>query len=107
MSAGNDPYTLIKDKVKEAEKLLSGVKGIKVFQFKGDDYEPFYVMINNGSLTINKGTYSNPTLVIQVSGNILVKLLNGQMDPVQAYLSGLIKLSGDLMEAMNLVSLIT
>ncbi|WP_291764740.1 SCP2 sterol-binding domain-containing protein [Caldivirga sp. UBA161] len=107
MSTSNDPYALIEAKVKEAEGLLSNVKGVKVFQFKGNDYEPFYVMINNGSLIINKGTYSNPTLTIQVSGDILVKLLNGQIDPVQAYLSGLIKLSGDLMEAMALVSLIT
>ncbi|WP_156769890.1 SCP2 sterol-binding domain-containing protein [Caldivirga maquilingensis] len=107
MSTSNDPYALIEAKVKEAEKLLSNVKGVKVFQFKGNDYEPFYVMVNNGSLTINKGIHSNPTLTIQVSGDVLAKLLNGQMDPVQAYLSGLIRLSGDLMEAMTLVSLIT
>ena len=107
MSTGNDPYALIEAKAKEAEGLLSNVKGVKVFQFKGNDYEPFYVMINNGALSINKGTYSNPTLTIQVPGEILVKLLNGQIDPVQAYLSGLIKLSGDLMEAMTLISLVT
>lgn len=102
-----DPYDLITSKVKEFQGALSGVRGVKVIQFRGDDYEPFYVTISNGEVSVNKGIHSNPTLTVQVSRSVLIGLLNRQMDPVQAFIGGLIRVYGDLTEASSLISLIS
>lgn len=103
-----DPFELLKSMTDKAlPKLTSKISGpVKVFQFTGEGYEPFYVEVGGGAIKFNKGTHRSPTATIQVNKENLLKLIKGQLDAMQAYFSGIIKVSGNIMDAASLVDLI-
>ncbi|MCG2863288.1 MAG: SCP2 sterol-binding domain-containing protein [Vulcanisaeta sp.] len=102
-----DPYELLKSMTEKAmPKLASKVGGpVKVFQFTGEGYEPFYIEVGGGSIKLNKGTHRSPTATIQVNRENLLKLIKGQLDAMQAYFSGIIKVTGNIMDAATLIDI--
>ncbi|WP_054842983.1 SCP2 sterol-binding domain-containing protein [Vulcanisaeta distributa] len=103
-----DPFELLKSMTEKAlPKLTSKVSGpVKVFQFTGGEgYEPFYVEVGGGTVKLNKGTHRSPTATIQVNKDNLLKLIKGQLDAMQAYFSGIIKVTGNIMDAATLIDI--
>lgn len=64
--------------------------------------EPMYTVIKNGELTVHEGVVENPSLDITMSDENLVKLFNKQLNPMTAFMTGKIKVKGDLMLAQKL-----
>ena len=102
-----DPFELLKSMTEKAlPKLASKVSGpVKVFQFTGEGYEPFYVEVGGGTVKLNKGTHKSPTATIQVNKDNLLKLIKGQLDAMQAYFSGTIKVTGNILDAASLIDI--
>ncbi len=103
-----DPFELLKSMAEKAlPKIASKVSGpVKVFQFTGEGYEPFYVEVGGGTVKFNKGTHASPTATIQVNRDNLLKMIKGQLDAMQAYFSGIIKVTGNILDAASLVDII-
>jgi putative sterol carrier protein len=78
----------------------------KVFQFRPTDAEPFYVSIRSGEVRVDKGSSSNATATIIMSSGDMVQLFRGQIDPIQAFFSGKLKVEGNVFEAQSLQSLL-
>lgn len=103
-----DPFELLNSMTQQAlPKIASKVTGpVKVFQFTGGEgYEPFYVEVGGGTVKLNKGTHRSPTATIQVNKDNLLKLIKGQLDALQAYFSGIIKVTGNIMDAATLIDI--
>ncbi|ADN49668.1 SCP2 sterol-binding domain-containing protein [Vulcanisaeta distributa] len=103
-----DPFELLNSMTQQAlPKIASKVTGpVKVFQFTGEGYEPFYVEIGGGTVKLTKGTHRSPTATIQVNKDNLLKMIKGQLDAMQAYFSGAIKVMGNIMDAASLIDII-
>ncbi|GAB6945575.1 SCP2 sterol-binding domain-containing protein [Vulcanisaeta sp. JCM 14467] len=103
-----DPFELLKSMTEQAlPKITSKLSGpVKVFQFTGEGYEPFYVEVGGGTVKFNKGTHRSPTATIQVNKDNLLKMIKGQLDAMQAYFSGALKVVGNILDAATLVDLI-
>lgn len=78
----------------------------KAFQFKLSDSEPFYVKIEGGKATINAGEDSGATATISGTDAVLTDLFSGKLDPIKAFMSGQIKVSGDVFSVQKLTSFI-
>lgn len=102
-----DPSELLKSMIDSALPKITGKLGgpVKAFQFTGEGYEPFYVEIGGGSIRINKGSHASPTATIQVNKDNLLKLIKGQLDAMQAYFSGIIKVAGNVMDTVTLIDI--
>ena len=71
-----------------------------------DISEPMYQVVENGEMTIHEGTTDDATLVITMADDDLVSLFKGELNPMMAFMSGKIKLKGDMMLAQKLVSFV-
>ncbi|PSN96238.1 hypothetical protein B9Q04_03870 [Candidatus Marsarchaeota G2 archaeon BE_D] len=78
----------------------------KVFQFRPTDSDPFYLIIKGGEVKLEKGSAPNAVATIVMSAGDMVQLFRGQLDAVQAFFSGKLRVEGNMFEAQSLQSLI-
>lgn len=74
----------------------------KIFQFEIFDGDPFYIEFSKGSLKIEKGIHQSPIATLSMSKDILMKILNKELDPITAFIRGMIKISGNILEVANI-----
>ncbi|MCL4329428.1 MAG: SCP2 sterol-binding domain-containing protein [Candidatus Thermoplasmatota archaeon] len=85
---------------------MSELKGMeKTFQFKTSEGENFYVKIAGGNVEVQNGLAEKATTTISGSDQTLSDLLTGKLDPVKAFMSGQIKVSGDVFAAQKITSI--
>lgn len=77
-----------------------------VYQFNitGDDGGEWNLDLKKGKTSgfVNKGTHDSPGATITVSAEDWLSMLNGSLNPMQAFMSGKIKIDGDMTLAMSL-----
>lgn len=67
--------------------------------------ENFYVKIAGGNVEVQNGLAEKATTTISGSDQTLSDLLTGKLDPVKAFMSGQIKVSGDVFAAQKITSI--
>jgi putative sterol carrier protein len=65
----------------------------------------WYFLIKENQCTVNTGTTAAPKLTVTADGGDLIKIFTGQMDGMQAFMQGKLKLAGDMNLAMKLLTL--
>ena len=77
-----------------------------VYQFKitGDGGGDYYLDLKKGKSSdfVGKGTHDGPGATITVSDEDWLGMINGTLNPMQAFMSGKIKIDGDMTLAMSL-----
>jgi|SRR5690606_23081298 len=68
--------------------------------------EPIYQVLANGELTVHEGRAEKADLTIRMSDQDLVQLFRGELNPMMAFMTGRIKVSGDLQLAQRLVGFV-
>jgi putative sterol carrier protein len=67
---------------------------------------PMYHVIQDGEMAAHEGRAEHPNVTLHISDDDLVGLMKGDLDPMSAFMSGRLKLEGDMMLAQKLVGLI-
>ncbi len=77
------------------------------FQFNvdGDDSKNHFVKIVGGKGEVGAGTVDNPTIVMTATEADWLALVNGDLNGQTAFLTGKLKIQGDVTLAMKLESL--
>jgi putative sterol carrier protein len=65
---------------------------------------PVHHVLRGGSLETREGAAEAPDVTILISDDNLVKLMRGELNPMSAFMTGKLKVKGDLMLAQRLVS---
>ncbi|MEM1657975.1 MAG: SCP2 sterol-binding domain-containing protein [Candidatus Jordarchaeales archaeon] len=73
----------------------------RILQFNIEGAQPFYVQTKNGKLTIHQGTHQNPDLTFEASKETILAILKGELDATSAYMSGDLKITGPLPDAVK------
>lgn len=84
---------------------LKSIAG-KIFLFKPSDSKEFHVEVTEGGLNLKEGEAPSANVTISGTDIILSEILSGKQDAVSAFLGGKIKVSGDVMLAQKIVSLL-
>lgn len=71
-----------------------------------DISEPTYQVLREGELTVHDGRAENPDLTVAISDENLVSLFRGELNPMTAFMSGKLKVKGDMGLAQRLVGLV-
>ncbi len=77
-----------------------------VFQFIPTDQGEYYISIASGKINLLDGKDEKPTATITAKDEVLADLFAGKIDPVMSYMTGKIKISGDLMSATKITGLV-
>lgn len=79
----------------------------KAYQFKVEDSnEEFYIEIKNGELKVSEGSHPSPIATISAPKEVLDQVLKGELDAMKAFMMRKIKITGNVLDTMNLKKLI-
>ncbi|HHX50918.1 MAG TPA: SCP2 sterol-binding domain-containing protein [Clostridia bacterium] len=97
--------------IKELEKKLdpqktSGINGIYQFDLTGDKGIQFFISFANGKGTFGEGINEGANITLTVSDENFAKILEGKLNPNLAFMTGKLKIKGDMQLALKLQAIL-
>jgi putative sterol carrier protein len=81
-----------------------GVNANILFRLTGDQGGEWTVTIEDKQCKVSKGVVANPRLEFIADAQVCLDILTDKLDGMKAYLTGKIKLKGDIKLAMKITS---
>jgi putative sterol carrier protein len=75
------------------------------FEFTGAEAGEWFAVIKDGKVDVSRGTHPSPKMTLTADSGDYVKIFTGELDGMQAFMQGKIKLAGDLNLAMKLTQM--
>ena len=82
-----------------------GVDAVVQFKFTGDEAGEWNATIKDGKVDVARGEHPSPRMTLTAESSDYVKIFTGELDGMQAFMQGKIKLAGDLNLAMKLMQM--
>jgi putative sterol carrier protein len=82
-----------------------GLDAVFQFHIKGEDGGAWNVSVKDGVCSVEGGTHETPNVTISMSSKDWIALVNRRLNAVQAFMTGKLKVKGDLMLAQRIYDL--
>jgi putative sterol carrier protein len=82
-----------------------GLDAVIQFKFSGPEAGDWFATIKDGKCTTAQGTFPTPKMTLSADSADYVKIFTGELDGMQAFMAGKLKLAGDLNLAMKLMTM--
>jgi putative sterol carrier protein len=82
------------------------MNAIYAFDLNGESPGQYHISIKDGSADVGEGAPANPNITITMKSEDFVDLATGKLDGTMAFMSGKIKIKGDMGLAMKLQSVL-
>jgi putative sterol carrier protein len=82
-----------------------GLKAVYQFNLTGDNGGKYTVAIDDGQLTVDDGAHVSPNITITIAASDYLDMMSGKLNPQMAFMSGKLKIAGDMGLAMKMQSL--
>jgi putative sterol carrier protein len=82
----------------QADK-AAGVDVVFQYDISGPEGGSWYVTVKDGKCEVAEGTHSSPTTTIKMADDDFVKMISGELNAMNAYTTGKLKIEGDLMKS--------
>ena len=79
-----------------------GMNAIYQFVITGDDSGEWWVKLADGNVESAQGQAENPSITLTMAAEDFAALVNGDLNGQQAFLTGKLKIQGDMTLAMKL-----
>lgn len=102
-----DLFNEIKEKFKDAD--VSEIQEHLAYQFNIEDKDAggaFYVEVKDGKLYVEPYEYYDRDAIFTCAPEVLIKIADGEMDPVAAYLEQKLRVEGNIEKALRLKDII-
>lgn len=104
------PLTIAQIMEKLPEALIpekaAGVDAVIHFKFTGAEPGEWNAAIKDGKAEVARGIpHFKPTMTLTADSTDFIDILTGQMDGMQAFMEGKVKLAGDLNLAMKMMQM--
>ena len=82
-----------------------GMDAVFQFEITGEGGGNWNVIVKDGVCQIQEGTHDSPTVTLTMSGETWLGMVNKEVNGMQAFMSGQLKASGDIMLAQRIEQL--
>jgi putative sterol carrier protein len=82
-----------------------GTSAVIQYEISGDGGGTWHAVIRDGACTVAEGPGTNPNLTLQISGTDWLDMLSGKQSGQMLFMSGKLKVKGDMGLAMRLGSM--
>lgn len=79
-----------------------GVNATIQFDLGGDSGGQYWIKIADGKAQSGTGLADSPTMTLRAAADDWAAVVNGQLNPMQAFMSGKLKIQGDMGLALKL-----
>ena len=83
-----------------------GLNGWVQFSLTGVGGGDWGVILEDGKVNVSEGPMMQPQLTVKISTENAEKLMSGSLDPMMAFMTGKIKIAGDMFLGMKLIGLL-
>ncbi|MBX7257694.1 MAG: SCP2 sterol-binding domain-containing protein [Candidatus Hydrogenedentes bacterium] len=83
---------------------IGGMNATYQFDIQGEGGGQWYVKIAEGKAEVNQGVSESPSITLTASDENWLKIVTGQLSGQTAFLTGKLKIKGDMSLAMKLQS---
>ncbi len=83
----------------------AGMNAVYQYDVTGDGGGKWYTAIADGELTVGEGEHENPNITITVADSDYIDMVSGKLNGQTAFLTGKLKIKGDMSLAMKLGTL--
>ena len=81
-----------------------GVEAVVQYHLTGEEEGDWIVTIDDGTCEVERGVAEDPTLTLRADSEDYLKVLTGELNAMNAFAAGKLKLKGDLSLAMKLMN---
>ncbi len=82
-----------------------GMSSVIQFNLTGDGGGNYNVSIKDGACTVSEGTHASPNMTMTMAAQDYVDMITGKLNGQMAFMSGKLKIAGDMGLAMKMQSL--
>jgi putative sterol carrier protein len=83
----------------------AGMQATFQFDLSGEGGGQWRADIANGKLEVSPGTAENPNVTLSMAANDFLSMVNGELNAMQAFMQGKIKVRGDMALVMRMQKL--
>lgn len=83
----------------------AGTNAVVQYDISGEGGGTWHAIIKDGTCTVQPGAGTNPSLTLQVGAQDWIDMTTGKQNPQMLFMSGKLKLKGDMGLAMKLGSM--
>lgn len=82
-----------------------GMNATIQFNLSGDNGGQWYVSVKDGAATVTEGAAASPNMTMSMAAQDYVDMISGKLNGQMAFMSGKLKISGDMGLAMKMQTL--
>ena len=82
-----------------------GMDSVIQFNLSGDGGGNYHVIIKDGACTVAEGSHASPKMTMTMAAQDYVDMILGKLNGQMAFMSGKLKIAGDMGLAMKMQSL--
>ena len=82
-----------------------GMNAVIQFNLSGDDGGNYHTIIKDGTCEVQEGTHASPSMTMTMAAQDYVDMTTGKLNGQMAFMSGKLKIAGDMGLAMKLQNL--
>ena len=94
------------EKVKNDPSVVEGFDGVLNFKITGDNGGDWSVEIRDKVFNVNEGAHEKPDILVTMKAPDFVNFINGKLNGQMAFMTGKLKVKGNMQLAMKLNKLI-
>jgi len=83
----------------------AGMDNVIQYDLTGDGAASYHCKISDGSCAVSEGVHESPDMTVNMEASDFVSMIDGELDGMAAFMSGKLKVSGDMGLAMKMQNL--
>jgi putative sterol carrier protein len=106
MATPAEQITALETRLRDNPEKVAGMSGVFQFDLSGETGGVWHVSLADGDGQVSEGPAENPGVTIAMAADDFVALTEGKLDGTMAFMSGKLKVKGDMGLAMKLQTLL-
>jgi putative sterol carrier protein len=107
MATVNEVFAQMKSKVEANPAKVATLKASYQFDLTGEGGGTYHASFDNGAFDMGEGPAANAGCTVTMAAPDFLSMVEGKLNPTAAFMSGKLKIKGDMGMAMKLQTIIS